>query len=135
MVYDDTMKIEPGQIWEVNVSGGRTGKIVVVACQRNFANTLSIWDSDIQDNMPLIAGGCVDTRRMAYTVYDNFRCLIDTVSGSELEQIKKRFAKSIGITQSDDGTDREPAGGEMKLIIAERERDIWKQVAMGLMQK
>ena len=129
MVYDDNMRIEAGQIWEVNVSLS-----IAVLMSDVFANTLSIWDSDIPDNMPLLAGGCVDTRRMAYTVYDNFRCLIDTVSGSELEQIKKRFAESIGITQSDDGTDREPASDGLKLILAERERDIWKQVAMGLMK-
>lgn len=131
MTYDEDFRIEPGQVWETDISGGRTGKVVVVACQSNFANTLSIWESDIPSNMPLVCGGSVDTRRMVYTNYDNFRCMIDSVSENELAEMKRRFMESIGVKM--EKTADTQIGGDYRAIIAERERDIWKQVANGLM--
>lgn len=131
MVYDEDFKIEPGQVWETNISGGKVGKVVVIACQSTFANTLSIWDSDIPSNFPLVCGGNVDTRRMVYTNYDNFRCMIDSVSESELLQMKQRFMESIDL--SVDKPAETTVNNDFRAVLAERERDIWKQVAMGLM--
>ena len=132
----DNMKVEPGQVWETEISSGRIGKVVIVATQPNFANTLAIWDADIPQNFQLSCGGNVDTRRLVYTNYDNLRCMIDYVSGAELELIKARISDAIGLHSSGGATDPTelPESGNLRLIIAERERDIWKSVAMNLMK-
>lgn len=130
-MYEDNFKIQPGQIWEVNIGGGKVGKVVVIAVQSNFANTMSIWEADIPANFPLVAGGNVDTRRMVYTNFDNFRCMIDSVSESELAEIKRRFAESIGLIGEPESEPSQTA--DVRLIVAERERDIWKSVAQSLM--
>ena len=137
-MYDEDLRLQAGQIWEVNAGNGRPGKVVVIAVQSNFANTMSIWDGDNPANFPLAAGGDVDTRKMIYTNVDNFRCLIDYASENELRQIKNRFAYSIGV-EVDGAREEKEAEPEqpvdVRLIVAERERDIWKSVAQSLMQK
>ena len=132
-MFETNFKIQPGQIWEVGTGAGKVGKVVVIAVQSNFANTMSIWDVDIPVNFPLVAGGNVDTRRMVYTNFDNFRCMIDNASETELTEIKRRFAESIGLVTEAEQKPEQPT--DVRLVIAERERDIWKQVAMNLMQR
>ena len=137
-MYDEELRIQPGQIWEVNAGNNRTSKVVVIAAQSNFANTMAIWDGDNPANFSLMAGGNVDTRKMIYTNFDNFRCLIDYAGENELRQIKNRFAYSIGIEMDgiEDEKEAEPEQpADVRLIVAERERDIWKSVAQSLMQK
>lgn len=123
------MDIEPGQIWEVNSANGRTGKVLIFATQSNFANTFSVWDTDAPNNYCFSCGGSVDTRKMIYTVYDNLLCLIDTIGESEMEEIKHRFATSVGISVDDE----EYIPPVTNVATIERERDIWKSVANKLL--
>lgn len=135
MAAFDNMKVEPGQVWEVETAGNKLGKVVIIACQGNFANTLSVWEADIPANYQLSIGGSVDTRRLIFTNYDNFRCMIDYISQSDMEQIKDRLAEAIGLKLSGSGVAEYIEEENVRLIVAERERDIWKQVAMNLMQR
>lgn len=118
---NDNMRIEPGQIWEVDTANGRIGKVVVIAVQAGFANTLDIWDGDNPSNYQLSIGGSVDTRRSKTTQFNNFRCLIDFTGEDEFAQIRERVAYAFGFTQPGDNKQRLSPEEELRVVKAERD--------------
>lgn len=142
-----------GDIIELVKQSGATEQALLIKCHSGYATTMMLKDVEPFENTAVLTTNdgeklFYDAGRPGYVFFDNILGVSGTVSDEEMEKVRSRIARALGISVADDGQKATvpadalaPRIDQIKnmvneivsngcdrdhIIRLEAERDIWK---------